>query len=159
MNDNTALDLREVFARPWSGPVSVRRLWWLRWLPVASPTHFRTEISDTHLAETTGLIVQDTRTFANGKTWRRTMTARLMGPGHWRVSAKDMPGGAEQWVTADGFEFTPYTILVPVLRSIRIPLRCSDQIKFLDATTIIDRVEMTFLRIHVGTLIMRLSMN
>ncbi|MET3960863.1 hypothetical protein ABIE44_000797 [Marmoricola sp. OAE513] len=99
------LDLRELFATPWSGPVTLWRPWWLRWLPLAAPVHFRTAIADAQLAETTGLVVTDTMTFSNGKVSVRTMTAQLIGPGRWRVSAEDMPGGAEQTVSADGFAF------------------------------------------------------
>lgn len=157
MDCGTPVDLRELFARPWSGPVTMSRPRWLRWLPTASPVHFRTEISGVDSAESIGLIVHDTMTFAHGKTWQRTMTARLLEPGHWRITAKDMPGGTEQWVTADGFRFAPYTILAPVLGPIRVPLRCEDEVQLLDAKTMIDEVKMTFLGIPVGTIEMRLS--
>ncbi|MFL6022125.1 MAG: DUF3833 family protein [Marmoricola sp.] len=153
------LDLRELFARPWSGRVSLWRPWWLRWLPLASPVHFRTEIADAHLAETTGLIVRDTMTFSNGKLWERTMTAQLVGPGRWRVSAEDMPGGAEQTVGPDGFAFTPFTILAPVLGPLRVPLRCTDEIVLLDARTMVDTSEMRFLGVRVGKMEMRLEQN
>ena len=159
MNAGPALDLRMLFARPWSGDAAIRRPWWLRWLalPVASGFHFHTEISDVDLAETTGLLVHDTTTFPNGRTWRRTMTARLVGPGHWMISAKDMPGGAEQIVTGDGFRFTRYTILTPVLGPIRIPLRCDDEVRLVDARTMTDTIEMRFLGLHVGTVEMVLT--
>ena len=48
------LDLRELFARPWSGRATLWRPWWLRWRPLAAPVPVRTEIADAHLAETTG---------------------------------------------------------------------------------------------------------
>lgn len=87
VNAETPLDLREVFARPWSGPATIQRPWWLRWLPVPSSLHFRTEIEDAHLAETSGLIVRDTTTFPNGRVWQRTMTAQLVAPGRWKIGA------------------------------------------------------------------------
>lgn len=157
MTDREPLDLREVFARPWTGPATVWRPWWLRWLPIVSRFVFRTEIYDVASAETTGLVVHDTTTFPNGKTWERTMRARLAGPGHWVISADDMPGGAEQHVSADGFAFTPYTILAPVLGPIRLPLRCHDEIVMVDATTMSDTIEMRFLGVHVGTVSMVLK--
>ncbi len=38
------LDLREIFARAWSGEATIRSPWWLRWIPFL-PTGFtfRTE--------------------------------------------------------------------------------------------------------------------
>ncbi|RNL61076.1 DUF3833 family protein [Nocardioides marmoriginsengisoli] len=155
--DGAPLDLREVFARPWSGRATIRRPWWLRWFPVASDLHFRTRISDAHLAETTGLTVHDTTTFPNGRVWERTMTARLVAPGRWQITADDMPGGAEQTVDAHGFAFTPYTILAPVLGPLRLPLRCTDEIELLDERTMLDTLEMRFLGVRVGTMTMRLE--
>lgn len=150
------LDLREVFARPWSGPVTLWRPWWLRWLPLAKPVRFRTEVVDPHLAETTGLTVQDTMTFANGKSWERTMTARLVAPGRWTITAEDMPGGAEQTVSADGFAFTPFTILAPVLGPLRVRLRCTDEIELVGGA-LVDTSEMRFLGVRVGRMVMRLE--
>jgi hypothetical protein len=40
------LDLRELFALPWSGAGEVRLVWWLRWLPVPKRFSFRSEIRD-----------------------------------------------------------------------------------------------------------------
>lgn len=151
------LDLRVVFASPWVGGATIWRPWWLRWLPIASRLQFRTEISDIQLAETSGLLVRDTTTFPNGRTWERTMRARLVGPGHWKISATDMPGGAEQRVTAEGFSFTPYTILAPALGPIRVPLRCDDQITMVDDSTMLDEIEMRFFGIRVGRLTMLLK--
>ncbi len=159
MNTGAPLDLREVFARPWTGTATVWRPWWLRWLPIASGFDFRTEIAEVELAETTGLLVSDTTTFSNGKTWARTMRARIIEPGRWKVSAKDMPGGAEQTVSSDGFRFTRYTILTPVLGPIRVPLRCDDDVRLVDANTMTDTIEMRFLGVHVGTVTMRLKRN
>lgn len=151
------LDLRDLFDRPWSGPATLWRPWWLRWLPSAAPVHFRTEIADAHLAETTGLIVKDTMTFSNGMLWERTMTAQLVAPGRWKVSAEDMPGGSEQTVGPDGFSFTPFTILTPVLGPLRVRLRCTDEIALVDSETLVDTSEMRFLGVRVGTMVMRLS--
>ncbi|MGO4257925.1 hypothetical protein [Marmoricola sp. RAF53] len=151
------LDLRAVFARPWSGPATVWRPWWLRWLPVASTLRFRTEISDVHLAESTGLVVHDTMTFPNGKVWRRTMTARLVGPGRWEIDADDMPGGAGQTVTETGFRFTPYTIIAPVLGPIRVPLRCEDESRLSGTTTLTNTIDMRFLGLRVGRMVMTLE--
>lgn len=150
------LDLRKLFERPWSGPTELWRPWWMRWLPLGVPVHFRTRVADAHLAETTGLRVTDTMTFSNGKVWERTMTARLEAPDRWRVTAEDMPGGAEQTVGADRFTFSPFTILVPVIGPIRVRLRCTDEI-VLEGDTMIDTSEMRFLGVRVGRMVMRLE--
>lgn len=150
------LDLRELFAVPWSGPLTLWRPWWLRWLPLARPVHFRTEVEDAHLAETTGLRVKDTMTFANGRAWERSMTARLVAPDRWQVIADDIPGGAEQAVYDDRFVFTPFTILFPLLGTLRVPLRCTDEIVLVD-DTLVDTSEMRFLGIRVGRMVMRLT--
>lgn len=150
------LDLRELFARPWSGPATMWRPWWLRWLPLPSPVHFRTEVADAHLAETTGLTVTDTMTFSRGKPWVRTMNAQLVGPGRWRVIAEDMPGGAEQTVTEDGFAFTPFTILAPVVGPLRVRLRCTDEIILVDGT-MVDSSELRFVGVLVARVVMRLT--
>lgn len=156
MNASAVPDLRDVFARPWSGPATIWRPWWVRWLPVASHFHFQTGISQVAEAETSGLVVHDTTTFPSGRTWRRTMRARLVAHGHWKVSAADMHGGADVRVTADGFRFTPYTILPPVFGPVRVPLRCVDEVRFVDAKSMTDRIEMRFLGLHVGTVTMHL---
>jgi len=157
VNADTPLDLREVFARPWSGPATIRLPWWLRWLPVPSSLHFRTEIEDVHLAETSGLTVRDTTTFPNGRVWQRTMTAQLVAPGRWKVSAEDMPGGAEQSVSADGFAFTPYRIIAPVLGPMRVRVRCTDEVVLVDARTMTDTIEMRFFGVRVATMVMQLA--
>lgn len=151
------LDLRRLFARPWSGPVTLWRPWWLRWLPLAAPVHFHTTITEAHLAETTGLTVHDTMTFSNGKVWEREMTAQQIAPDRWRVTADDMPGGAEQMVGADRFVFTPFKIRVPLLGPVRIRLRCTDEIVLVDDDTMVDTSEMWFLGVRVGTMVMRLG--
>ncbi|MBO9521922.1 MAG: DUF3833 family protein [Nocardioidaceae bacterium] len=155
MNPAAPLDLRELFAHPWQGTATVARPWWLRWFPVATTFAFRTEVSDLDQAETTGLTVHDTTTFPNGRTWQRTMNARLVGEGHWRITAADMPGGTDQHVTADGFRFS-YTILAPVLGPLRVPLRCDDEVRLVDPDTMVDTLEMRFLGLRVGRVTMRL---
>lgn len=123
---------------------------------MAAHFHFHTEISKVAESATSGLVVHDTATFPNGKTWQRTMRARLVAHAHWKVSATDMPGGAEARVTADGYRFTPYTILPPVLGPIRVPLRFVDEVRFVDANAMTDKIEMRFLGLHVGTVTMHL---
>ena len=85
------------------------------------------------------------------------MTARLVASGHWKIDADDMPGGAEQTVSATGFRFTPYTIVAPVLGPFRLPLRCEDEVRLLGTTTLIDTIDMRFLWVRVASVVMRLE--
>lgn len=147
------LDLREVFARPWTGEATVWRPWWLRWVPLL-PTGFGflTEVT----AHGDHVVVRDTQTFADGRVWHRTMQGELLAPGRWRMSADDMPGGTEISVGSDGYTFTPYTIWAPVVGPVKVPLRCADEVRLEDDATLTDTIDLRFLRIHVGTVSMRL---
>ena len=152
MGDKPPLDLREVFARPWAGEATLWRPWWLRWVPLL-PTGFgfRTEVT----SQGAGLVVNDTQTFPNGRVWQRTMYCEPTGPNGWRMSAADMPGGAEITVGSDGYSFA-YTIWALVFGPVKVRLKCRDEVRFVDEASLIDTIEMRFLGIHVGTVTMRL---
>lgn len=147
------LDLREVFARPWTGEAIVRRPWWLRWIPfVPTRFDFRTEV----VADGDTVVVTDTQTFPNGRVWLRTMHGRLVGPGRWQMSADDMPRGAALTVGSDGYVFDPYTIWAPVLGPLKVPLRCSDEVRFEAEDLLVDTIVFRFAGIRVGVATMRL---
>jgi hypothetical protein len=146
------LDLGEVFASPWVGEATIWRPWWLRWVPLQTRFEFRTEAVPTD----NGVVVNDTQTFPNGRVWERTMLGERLAPDRWRMSADDMPGGAEIAVRSDGYSFTPYTIWAPVLGSVKVPLRCHDEVQFEDEACLLDTIEFSFLGVKVGTLTMRL---
>jgi hypothetical protein len=154
MAGTAPLDLREVFARPWSGEATIERPWWLRWVPLL-PTRFsfRTEIT----SEGDVVEVRDTQTFPNGRVWHRTMHGELVAPGRWRMGAADMPGGAEIVVGSDGYVFTPYTIWAPVLGGVKLPLRCEDEVRFESDTSLTDTIKLHFLGIRVATATMQLT--
>jgi hypothetical protein len=151
--DNAPLDLRAVFARPWSGAATVWRPWWLRWIPLL-PTRFdfRTDV----VADGDAVHVSDTQTFPDGKVWHRVMRGELVGPGRWRMTAPDMPGGAEITVDANGYTFTPYRIWAPVLGPVKVLLRCHDEVRFSDAESLVDTIQLRFLGVHVATVTMHL---
>jgi len=150
---NDPLDLSEVFATAWAGQASTWLPWWIRWVPLV-PTrfHFRTQAVPT----ATGVVVHDTQKFPNGRVWRRTMIGERLAPDRWRMTADDMPGGAEITVRGDGYTFTPYTIWIPVLGPVKVPLRCRDEVLFEDEASLLDTIEFRFLGVRVGTLTMRL---
>lgn len=147
------LDLREVFARPWAGPATVWYPWWLRWLPLPDRFDFRSEIVD---PTDTAWTVRDTSTYPDGGVEVREMHCDLVAPGRMRLSAADMPGGAEVVTSPDGFRFSPYTLRTPVAGRLRVPLRFRDAVRIEPDGTMVDEIEMRFARLVVGRVTMRL---
>jgi hypothetical protein len=125
----------------------------LRWVPLL-PTRF--EFSTQAVPRGDGVLVHDTQTFPSGKVWERTMQGELVEPGLWRMTADDMPGGTTITVGSDGYTFTPYRIRVPVLGPLTVTLRCHDEVRFSDDSSLTDTIEFRFLGIPVGTLTMQL---
>lgn len=153
MADDEPLDLAEVFVCPWTGPATIWRPWWLRWVPFL-PRRF--DFRTVAVPDGDRVVIKDTQTFPNGQVWERTMDGEAIAPGRWRITAEDMPGGAEITVGSHGYTFTPYTIWAPVLGPVKVRLRCNDEIVFDDETSLTDTIRLRFLRIHVGTVTMRL---
>jgi len=153
-NTPPPLDLRELFAQPWSGSAELWRPWWLRWLPIPSSFRFRSEI--VNLTDT-GWDVRDTTTFPNGRIQVRTMHCSRIANGRLRLTADDMPGGAEVTPRHDGFDFSPYTIQTPILGPLRVALRFTDSVQLQRDQTMVDTIKLSYLAVHVGTVTMRLQ--
>lgn len=154
MNAATApVDLRELFARPWTGTGELRLARGLRWLPIPTTFRFRSEILD---PSDTGWHVRDTTTFPDGRVQVRVMRCTRLADGRLRLTAADMPGGAEVSPRHDGFDFSPYTIRTPVLGGLRVPLRFTDSVRLLPDGTMVDRIEMRWLGVLVGAVTIRL---
>ena len=148
------VDLRELFSKPWVGEGSIWRPWWLRWSPGPSRFAFRSEIAN----ETDdSWDVIDTTTFPNGSVERRRMRAEVASHGRMRLTADDMPGGAEVIARADGFDFTPYVIRTPVAGRLRVPLRYVDSVRLTDDGVMLDTIEMRALGIRIARITMRLQ--
>lgn len=147
------LDLREVFAQPWAGPAVLRLSWWLRWLPIPDRFEFRSEILD---VSDSGWEVRDISTFPDGRSQVRTMRCETLADGRLRLTAEDMPGGATVTPRPDGFTFSPYTIKMPVLGSLRVALGFSDTVRLQPDATMLDAIEMRYLGVRVGKVTMRL---
>lgn len=150
-----ALDLRDVFAEPWEGEGTIALPVWLRWFPAPRTFRFRSEIADVAGDRWT---VVDTTTMRNGDVQERRMSAHQVAPDTVRVSADDMPGGADIALRPDGFSFSPYTIRTPVLGPIRVSLRYTDEVDIdPGGTSLVDRIEMRLAGILVARLTMRLQ--
>jgi len=149
----TPLDLRELFAVPWEGSGALWRPAWLQWLPLPTTFRFSSEIVN---ATTGAWDVLDTMTFPDGSTQQRRMHCRQLTPERLRLTAEDMPGGAEVHPRSDGFDFTPYVIRTRVLGPLRIPLRHLDTVQLEPDGTMLDIIELRFLGLRVGRVTMRL---
>jgi hypothetical protein len=147
------LDLRELFAQPWVGQAVLWRPWWLRWLPVPESFGFRSEIVDPGEGAWT---VRDTSTYPDGSTHVREMHCERLAPSRLRLTAPDMPGGAEVVTTPGGFRFSPYTLRTTVVGPLRVSLRFRDVVRLEPDGTMVDEIEMRLARILVGTVTMRL---
>lgn len=84
------------------------------------------------------------------------MRGELLSPGRWQMTAEDMPGGTEITVGPDGYAFSPYTIRVPILGPVTVPLKGYDEVRFIDATSLEDTIELRFRGVRVGRVSMRL---
>lgn len=147
------LDLRELFAEPWEGAATLWRPRWQRWLPAPSEFRFRTESLD-HANDSWEVL--DTITFPDGSIQQRRMHCDQLANGLLRLTADDMPDGAEVCPRQDGFDFTPYVIRTPVLGSLRVRLRHFDRVQLEPDGTLTDTIELRFLRVRVGILTMQL---
>jgi len=151
--DASPIDLRELFAQPWEGDGQLHRPAWLRPLPAPTAFGFRSEIANLAGDE---WDVLDTMTFPDGSAQQRRMHCQQLASDHLRLTAPDMPHGADVHPRSDGFDFTPYVIRTPVLGRLRVPLRHRDHVRLQPDGTLLDTIQLSFLGIHVGTVTMRL---
>ena len=147
------LDLRRLFADPWEGEGVLWRPWWLRALPAPATFRFRTEITS---GAGDSWEVRDATTLPDGTVRVRTMHCEQLAPDRLRLSAEDMPGGAEIRSHEDGFDFTPYVIRTPVLGPLRVPLRHHDRVRLEKGDAMSDTIELRLLGVRVGRVTMRL---
>ena len=147
------LDLRGLFAAPWGGSGILWLPWWLRWVPKPRTFTFRSEILGS-AGESWDVL--DTMTYPDGSTWIRRMHCQVLPHGRMKLSAEDMPGGAEITPRHDGFDFSPYVIEAPILGPLRARLRCCDVVRIEDGR-MTDRIELRFLGVRVGLMTMHLS--
>lgn len=148
------LDLRELFAQPWEGSGALWLPWWLRWVRQPRSFGFRSEIREPAADSWT---VLDTMSFADGSSWPRTMHCQALADGRLRLSAEDMPGGAEVIPRQAGFDFTPYLIRAPIVGPLRARLRCHDAVEIGDDGRMSDRIELRFWGVQVGVMTMELT--
>jgi hypothetical protein len=147
----TPLRPREFFRLRWSGSGEFRPR--LGGHLFARRFHFR---SETEFLDTEEWLVRDTTTFETGKTSHRTMLARLADSTHIKLSAEDMPRGAELTLEERGFSFRPYLLALPIVGPLRIRVRCVDRSRLDQDGALVDCIDMYFLRLPLGRVTMRL---
>jgi hypothetical membrane protein len=119
----TPLRPRDFFGSRWTG--QGRLLVWPRPLTRRLPLAF--SVSRELVAVSDDLwIVEDRATFAGGHVERRRMFCELVEPTRVRVTADELPDGAEVLIGEEGFRILPYRVHVP-LGPLRIPLSCRDE--------------------------------
>jgi hypothetical protein len=153
MAQSPPLALREVFDQPWEGRGDIWRPWWLRLLPVPKTFGFRSEILN---QSGDCWDVLDTSTFPDGSVKQRRMRCRQVASDRLKLTADDMPDGAEVHLRSDGVDFAPYVIRTSVLGPLPLALRCFDTVQLQPDGTMLDVIELRFFRICVGRVTMRL---
>ena len=150
----TPLQAREIFQGAWSGPGRLVPLGVGRIFQGVDPLEFRNHfewVSDTLC------VVDETIDFASGRTMRRRMFVQQTAPDRMRVTADDMPGGAELRLHAWGYDFSRYTVLAPFAGRHWL-LRCHDVNRLDDLGRVVDVVRMTYrglpvVRLELGPLV------
>jgi hypothetical protein len=151
----TPLEPRQFFAARWSGEGE-----WIapRWLPRVAGRGRRYQFTSatTWLTEEAWLV-HDTTRWEDGRVEHRDGTARLLSHDRIRLTYDDMLGGTELRLRADGFSFSPYTMLIdaPPL-PIPIIVHARDSCRW-DSTQgeLTDTIELRVLGVALGRLVMR----
>lgn len=144
----TPLDPHEFLNGVWKGEGALHPLWFIRWLFPEEDIRF--ESRATWLSET-AWAVKEEFVFSGGEMIQRTMYAEMTDQRHVRITADDMPGGAEILLHSRGFRFTPYYI-VARYKGFRWKLRCLDE-NAIDCYGVIhDRLKMSLFGIPVCTM-------
>ena len=99
----------EFFGTPWAGEGEFVPRPWLRWLP--GPRRLRFSSATSWLSDSLWLF-HDTLTWDDGRVERRDGTARLIADDRIAVTYDGMLGGASIELSDDGFQFSPYRLLV-----------------------------------------------
>jgi hypothetical protein len=145
----TPLRPREFFARSWVGEGEWIPRPWIGWLPGPRCFQFR---SFTSWINDELWLVHDTTSWEDGLVERRDGTARLVAGDRIRLTYDDMLGGTELQLHADGFEFSPYRMLVanPIL-PIPVQIRAQDTCRWNPSTAELhDTIELRLTVLPLG---------
>jgi hypothetical protein len=116
---------RDFFGRAWQGRGELSFWPPVLWGRAARPFDFHREIT---WESDTVWMVEDRVTYADGERYVRRMIAELAGPDRVRVTADDMPGGAELHLEEGGYRISPYRLTLPI-GPLRFVLRPRDEVR------------------------------
>ena len=144
----TPLQPRDFFSGVWVGEGELRPARWLRWL---LPTERVRAVSRPRWTSDRSWQVAERFEFSRSPAIEREMAVEIVGPDRLRVTAADMPGGAEIELFEHGFRFTPY--LVEATRfGLKWRLRCRDDSRIRSDRLIENLIHMSWLGVPVMTM-------
>lgn len=77
--------------------------------------------------------------------------ARLLAPDRFRLTYQSMPGGSEIHLREDGFEATPYSLIValhPLPFSVTV--QCADVCRLRPSGELVDVIDVSLLGVRLG---------
>jgi predicted DCC family thiol-disulfide oxidoreductase YuxK len=119
----TPLQPEQFFQGVWTGDGELVIHPLLRWF---APSQRLRMTSEAVWLSDKAWVVKDRFEFSSGRVIERAMFAELTAPERIRVTASDMPLGADILLHESGFRFTPYYAIVEH-RGFRFRVRCSDE--------------------------------
>ena len=144
----TPFQPKEFFTGIWKGEGELSPHPLLRWLIPKERVRFSSR--SIWLSETVW-VVKERFEFSSRNAIARTMLVKIVGPDRLRVTADDMPLGADIILHEKGFRFTPYYIWSRY-KGRRWRLRCTDENLIDENGTIHDTIRMFFLGFPVATM-------
>jgi hypothetical protein len=116
---------REFFGRGWEGDGELVPQPLFLWRHLPQRVHFRREI---RWLSDDAWIVTDSNAFATGYELERRMVCSMDGDDRIRVTASDMPDGAELELAEGGYRVRPYRYAFPV-GPLRFTFTCHDHVE------------------------------
>lgn len=114
---------RDFLASTWTGEGELVLRPLALWRPFAQ--HFAARRESTWVSDRVWRVEDESR-FGDGRVQRRLMYCEWVGDDQVRLTAGDLPEGAEVWVEPGGFRIASFSMAFPV-GPLRVPLRCRDR--------------------------------
>ena len=147
----TPLPPRDFFGRSWSGEGAVTLAPARLWRRFALRFHARREAV---WASDQIWVVEDTATFPDGTAETRRRICEFVAPDRIRVTADDLPDGAELTLDDDGYRVLPYRVLMPV-GPIGFVLQARDEAHLDPDGTLVETIAFRWLGIPCGHVVFR----
>jgi hypothetical protein len=99
-------------------------------------------------------VLRDRAEFPNGYVEERRRLCELVAPDRVRVTADDLPEGAEVLLEEDGFRIVPYPIEQPI-GPLRWPMRARDRYRVEPDGTLVEEIDLRTLGVPVARVTFR----